>query len=143
MNKENNLPFGEDINYWQTSRISPDTWMSKTRRLIESYGGKVLQEAFGSEASGRAAFMINFQIEEDMFKTVWPVLPSKKGNDSSARVQAATMLYHDIKAKCLIATVLGHRAAFFSYLMLPNGQVASQLAVPELIKHMPALLKIT
>lgn len=76
--------------------------------------------------------MLGFEIEDDRYKVIWPVLPSKSGNEQAARRQAATMLYHDIKAKCLTAKVMGARSAFFSYLMLPDGRVAAQLADPDL-----------
>ena len=36
------LPFAESVNYWKTSRTSPDTWMDKVRRQIEKLGGQVL-----------------------------------------------------------------------------------------------------
>ena len=43
------LPYAEDIgHYWETSRSSPDQWMEKTTKLIESLGGIVLAEGFES-----------------------------------------------------------------------------------------------
>lgn len=95
---------------------SPDTWTERAIKQIEKLGGKVLTEAFGSEpATGRSAFMIGFEINNDKFKLAWPVLPTKTagGNERAARIQAATMLYHDVKARCITATVLGSRKAFF------------------------------
>ena len=136
------LPFAEDVNYWQTSKSSPDSWMEKTKRLILGLGGKVLMEGFGSEPmSGRSAFMLAFEIKGDHFKIVWPVLPSRGRNEGAARIQAATLIYHDTKAKCLSAVVLGARAAFFSYLMLPDGRTAVEASVPELAKGVPAMLR--
>ena len=84
--------------------------------------------------------MLGFEIESDRYKVIWPVLPSKSGNEQAARRQASTMLYHDIKAKCLTAKVMGSRSAFFSYLMLPDGRVAAQLATPEIADAFPPLL---
>lgn len=137
----NELPYAEDVNYWKTSKSSPDAWIDKTKRQIERLGGKVLLEGFGSEpAIGRAAFMLGFEIGGDKFKAIWPVLPSKAGNEKAAKVQAATMLYHDVKAKCISAAVLGARAAFFSFLMLPDGRTAAEASVPELAQAIPALL---
>ena len=134
------LPLGEDVNYWQTSKSSPDSWMEKTKRLILGLGGKVLMEGFGSEPmSGRSAFMLAFEIKGDHFKIVWPVLPSRGRNEGAARIQAATLIYHDTKAKCLSAVVLGARAAFFSYWMLPDGRTAVEASVPELAKGIPAI----
>jgi len=140
----NTLPYAEDINYWKTSKSSPDTWMDKTKRQIKQLGGDVLMEGFGSEpTTGRAAFMLGFEIGGDKFKIVWPVLPSKSGNEKAARIQAATMLYHDVKAKCVSAAVLGTRAAFFSFLMLPDGRTASEVSAPELAQAIPALFAST
>ena len=100
----------------------------------------MLMEGFGSEpTTGKSAFMLAFEIEGDNFKVVWPVLPSKRGNEKAARRQAATMLYHDVKAKCLSAVVLGARAAFFSYLLLPDGRTAIEATIPELTNGIPAL----
>jgi hypothetical protein len=55
-------------------------------------------------------------------------------------VQAATMLYHDVKAKAVSAKVHGVRAAFFQYLALPDGRTAAQLAAPDLTDRYPRLL---
>ena len=84
--------------------------------------------------------MIAFSIGKDKFKVVFPVLDSKTGKAVAAKRQAATMLYHDIKAKCMVASVLGAKAAFFSYLMLPDGRTASEVATPELAQNFPLLL---
>ena len=135
------LPFAEDVNYWKTSKSSPDIWMERCQRQIEGLGGEVLGEGFGREPqSGRAGYMLAFQIGDEQYKVIWPVLPSKSGNDRAARVQATTLLYHDIKAKAISAAVLGARAAFFTYLALPDGRVAADIAAPELVKLAPALL---
>lgn len=135
------LPNAEDVNYWKTSKSSPDTWMDRSRRQIEKLGGLILLEGFGSEPSlGRAAYMLAFELDGEGYKVIWPVLYSKTNNEKAARVQAATLLYHDIKAKCISAAVLGARAAFFSFLMLPDGRTAADVAIPELIKLAPAML---
>lgn len=136
------LPYAEDINYWKTGKSSPETWIERTLKIISNSGGEIIREAFGSE-SGRAAYLIEFSINGDNFKIVWPVLTSKTDNDKAARVQAVTLLYHDTKAKCLKATVWGHRTAFFEYLTLPDGRQASQLSAPEIMAHVPDILQIT
>ena len=136
--------YAEDVNYWKTGRSSPDTWMDKTKRQIERLGGQVLMEGFGSEPmTGRAAFMLAFEIGGDKFKVVWPVLSSKGGNEKAARIQAATMLYHDVKAKCISAAVLGVRAAFFSFLLLPDGRTTAEVSTPELMQVIPELFAST
>jgi hypothetical protein len=107
------LPYAEEVNYWKTSKSSPDAWMERTRRQIEKLGGTVLAEGSGSEPGlGRAAYMLAFEIEGEHYRVVWPVLPSKTGDEKAARRQAATLLYHDLKAKAISAAVLGARAAF-------------------------------
>ena len=133
------LPYGEDLNYWQTSSSSPDQWIEKAKKLILQLKGKILAEAFGSDASGNSAFMLAFEISGDQFKVIWPVLPSKTKKERAAKVQAATFLYHDIKAKCLSATILGARMAFFSYLLLTDGRMASELSDPEMSENWPLL----
>ena len=131
----------ETMNYWKTSRTSPDAWLEKARGQIEKIGGIVTAEAFGKDADGRSAYMLSFRIGADTFLVVWPVLPTKRAHDErAARIQAATMLYHDVKSRCLAARVLGHRSAFFSYLLLPDGRQAAQAAAPEIARMFPKLL---
>lgn len=126
-------PYAEKVNYWQTSRVSSDSWITKAKVQIEKVGGTILGEVFGSNSiAGTSAYMIAFQIGSDQFKLVWPVLESETGNHAAARIQAATMLYHDVKAKCIAAKVHGTRKSFFPYLMLDSGQVASDVGNPEL-----------
>lgn len=135
------LPFAEDINYWKTGRSAPDIWIERAVRQIEALGGEVVSEAFGRDGDGRGAFMLAFKLNGDGFKVVWPVLPSKRGEEKAARVQAATLLYHDVKAKAITASVLGSRVAFFAHLALPDGRTASEVATPELTNAIPLLLQ--
>lgn len=135
------LPYAEDVNYWKTSKSSADTWITQTREIIEGFGGKVEQYIFGEDTrTGQAAFMLGWSINGDRFKIVWPVLPTKSGNERAARVQAATFLHHDCKAKAIAATILGHRVAFFNQLLLPDGRLASEVADNELVKMIPTNL---
>jgi len=135
--------YAEDLNYYRTGKSGPDAWITLAKGEIRRAGGTVQAEAFGSDASGRAAYMLTFQIGGDQFKLVWPVLESRDPkNEQAARVQAATMLYHDIKAKCVTAKVMGARAAFLPYLLLPTGQTASQSSSADLLEMLPKLLLI-
>ena len=135
------LPFAEDIgHYWMTGSSPPDTWIEQAKKLIMGIGGEIFAEGFGS-SQGRSAFMIAFKIEDNQFKVIFPALPSRTGKELAAKRQAATMLYHDIKAKCMVASVLGNKVAFFSYLMLADGRTASELATPELPGAFPFQLK--
>jgi len=88
---------------------------------------------------GNSAFLIAFEIGGDQFKVIWPVLPTKTKKERAAKIQAATFLYHDIKAKCLSATILGARMAFFSYLLLSDGRMAAELSDPEMTENWPRL----
>jgi len=135
------LPFAEDVNYWQSGKSPPDAWIDRTKALVKGLGGVILMDAFGSDASGRAAFAMQLEIGGEQYKVIWPVLPSRTKNERAARIQAATMLYHDVKQRCLSAVVLGARAAFFSYLVLPDGRTAAEVATPELADSLPALLR--
>ena len=133
--------YAEELPYYQTSTSSADAWMDKACTEIKRYGGKILNEGFVREQSGRAAFLLEFQIADDNFHLVWQVLKSKSGNDKAAKIQAATTLYHDVKAKCLRAAWVGARAAFLEWLMLPGGQTAGQATTPELQQAIPDLFR--
>lgn len=132
--------YAEDVNYWKTGTSAPDAWIERTKREIVAVGGMVGPEAFGNDGQGRAAYMLEFSFGRDRFRVVWPVLKSKTKNDRAARIQAATMLYHDVKAKCVSAKVHGMRAAFFQYALLPDGRTAAQVADPEIVNLYPKLL---
>jgi len=132
------LPYCEDVNYWKTGVSSPDTWMEKTKRCIKGINGRILSEAFGNDGT-QSAFLLQFQIGNDTFKLIWPVLSSRVGNEKAARIQAATFIYHDVKAKCDTVRILGARTAFFNYLMLPDGRTAAHASVPELMIGIPNL----
>lgn len=135
------LPFAEDVgHYWETSKSSPDVWIDRAKKIIKDLDGEIVADGYGS-ASGRAAFMLAFRIKKQNYKVVWPVLPTYSGKDAAAKRQAATMLYHDVKAKAMTASVLGTEVAFFSYLMLPDGRAVSELAKPELSSAFPLQLR--
>jgi hypothetical protein len=134
------LPFAEDINYWKTGTSAPDTWIDKAIRQIETLGGEILRHGFGSDVSiGRAAYMLEFVIDRTTYKAIWPVLPTKGNDNRAARRQAATMLYHDVKARCISATVLGARTAFFAYMILPSGGTAATSSSKQLAAAMPSM----
>jgi hypothetical protein len=140
------VSYAEDLPYWKTSKISPDTWLQKAVREVERAGGEVTSEGFGRH-HGRSAFMIRFELEGDSFRVEWPVLGSKyEGLDRDstflgrARRQAATMLYHDVKSSCVKARALGARAAFLAHLEMEDGRTAHQLSQGEIRGAFPLLL---
>jgi hypothetical protein len=118
-----------------TSKSSPDSWLDKAEQLIRGHGGKVLSRAYGSTAEG-AAYLLAFEYGGDRYKIVWPVLPTRRSPEA-ARIQATTLMFHDIKAKLLSGKVIGFRPAFFSYLMLPDGRVTTEVAMPDLAATLP------
>lgn len=135
-------PFAEDLPYWRTSRTSHDGWIEKLRRLIENtFHGAIDREAFG-KSDGRAAFLVEFTVEGERFRICWPVLESRHEDELAARRQAATMMYHDAKARALAAKVFGARFAFFQYLLLGDGRTVGQLADRELALEIPSVLRL-
>lgn len=135
--------YAEDCNYWKTGTSSPDVVLDRAKAEIRTAGGRVLDEAFRRDELGRAAYLLEFSLGGEHFRAVWPVLPTRTKKDvdeRAARIQAVTMLFHDIKAKAVAAKVHGVRAAFFPYLLLPDGRTTSQLATPELSERYPQLL---
>jgi len=123
--------------YYMTSKSLPDDWLDKTEKLIEGHGGRVLSRGYG-KAEGRAAYMLGFELDGQRYKIVWPVLPTKKG-EQAARIQAATLMYHDVKAKIVSAEVIGNWQAFFQYLMLPDGRTTAEVVDAELALVLPDL----
>jgi len=123
--------FAEDLPYWKTSSSGPDAWLEKASREIGKAGGNILAEGFGN-SNGDAAYMLRFEMDGSTYRIVWPCAKSKRGDTDNAftkasRRQAATMLFHDVKAMCVKARALGSETAFFSHLELPGGKVASEM----------------
>jgi hypothetical protein len=136
------FPFAETINYWKTSTSSPDVWVSKTIEVIQKLGGSNIAEGFGS-VDGRAAYAVTFEFQGDRFRSAWPVLPTKRPEDfRAARIQAATLMYHDAKAKALAASVMGIRTAFISNLLLPGGKTTAEASNVELLAAVTGPLRL-
>jgi len=135
--------FAEDLPYWKTSGSSPSKWLEKARRCLEQAGG-IIEAEFSGDQGGMAAFVLAFMLEGDQFKIIWPVAkPKKQGEEQAARRQSATMLYHDIKSRCVAVRIRGARTAFFADLCLPGGKTAAQVSAPHLLAHMPKVLTCT
>ena len=132
------LPYAEEVNYWRTGKGPADDWIDKAKRQIEEVGGIVHGEAYG-RMDGRHAYMLAFGFGPDDFRIEWPVLESQHGDESAARRQAATFVYHDVKAKCMAVKIKGPRVAFFEYLLL-NGRTMSSYGNPELAAAIPKML---
>lgn len=93
---------------------------------------------------GHKAFLMEFTFGEDKFRALWPVLSTEyeyNDNDKASKRQAATLLYHDVKARSLRCAIFGARNAFFDFLLLEDGRTTAQLSSPELIDRMPKFLE--
>ena len=140
-----NLPYADEVPYFKTGASSPDTWLDKAAVELKRRGGRVNMRAQGTDPmTGGEALMFVFELEGESFKILWPILPVKNEKDKlAARRQAATMIYHDVKAKCITAEVLGARTAFFSFLLLPDKRTVSELSAPELMNGLPDMKKLS
>lgn len=138
--------YAEDMNYWKSGKSDPDTWLQKSKNEIAGVGGKITREIQVSE-EGQAAYCLEFTIKEDRFKVMWPVLKCRSYDKMgvsvrAAKIQAATFMYHDIKAKCMVVKILGARKAFFSDLVLADGRVASSVGGDEVMALIPSILSL-
>lgn len=137
----NKLPYAEDIPYFQTSQSGSDTWIERTKKLINDAGGKQIKEAYVDEGD-RSAFMISFVIGSESYKIMWPVLPTKSNKQKAAKIQAATLMYHDVKSRCITSMVFGSHTAFLPFLLMADGRTASQVTTPELTNGLPGLITL-
>ncbi len=133
------LPYAETVNYWKSGSSTPDTWLDKAEKVIKDRGGEVVLRAEGTAEYGKT-FLVDFKFGDDPFRIIWPVLPSRSGNEKAAKRQAATLIYHEVKARSLRASIFGNRAGYFDFLLLPNGQTVSQLSTPELLESVPKMI---
>ncbi len=132
--------YAENINYWKTGKSQPETWLDRAEAELKKVpGSRVVGRAFGGLA-GSESYMFAFAVDGDKFKIVWPVLQSKTNDVKAARVQAATMLFYDVKHRCVVAKVFGARIAFFSNLLLPDGRTVAELETPEIAAGFTGLL---
>lgn len=125
--------YAEDVNYWKSSQTAPDTWIDKAKDEIRKVRGTITGEGFLSDGS-KSGYMLAFKFGDEAFQAVWDVLPSKTGNVRAARIQAATMLYHDVKNRCVLVKVKGIRFAFMPYLLLPDGRTAASVPAQDLFR---------
>ena len=132
----------ESVNYWRTSRRDPDTLLDLAENHIVDAGGKITARGLGM-FGGHEAVLLGFTIDGQDYRITWPVLPTRDDDRAArraARVQATTFVYHDVKAKCLAAQVLGWRTAMLPYLLTANGRTVAELSSPELERLLPRLL---
>ena len=134
------LSYVYELPYWRTSKTAPDVWIDKTVRLLENLGATVTGDGYAG-SSGVSVFVIVFKFGNEVFRVTWPVLRVRDPAVSfAARVQAATFMYHDCKAKALAAKVIGFRTAFIGQLMLPEGKTVSESSHTALLHHVRPLV---
>lgn len=137
------MTLAHDVNYWRTGQRDPDTQLGRAEQHILDAGGTIDARCIGM-IGGIESILLSFTIEGESFRIVWPVLATMNDDDRSlrraARIQAATFVYHDVKAKCLAAQVLGWRTAMLPYLITTNGRTVAELSNPELERCLPRLL---
>ncbi len=126
--------------YWKTGRSSPDEWLRKAIREIDKVGGKVNESGIIRQQDNEVV-LVGFKLEGDQFRLVWPVLAHDPRENQAAVRQAATMLYHDVKSRCVAAMVKGARWAFHAEMVLPNGMQAGSLSDGELMKCLPEMCR--
>lgn len=136
------MPYAEEVSYWRTGKSSPDAKIDDAARMIAAQGGAITGKGYLMHG-GREAFLLAFAVGGETYKILWPVLPVKrpdKTSEQAARLQAATFVWHSVKAKCSDAAVLGFRAAFAGNLLCYDGRTLAEVATPELAHAIPARL---
>ena len=128
----------EKFNYWKTGNTRPEIWVDKIKKELEKAGAKHIDTAV-INSSKSFSIVLRFVFDDDNFCINWKALDCRPGNEDAAKIQAATMLHHDIKSKCHgCKRVKGSRKAFFEYLVLPDGQIASEVGTHQLPKFLEA-----
>lgn len=131
--------YAEELPYFQTSKVGMETWMDKAEEEIKKAGGTITASGAVQQLT-QAAVFIAFELQGETYRVTFPVLESKRGNQKAAKIQAATMLYHDVKARSVAVRVLGAKVAFGGYRVLPDGRTDGQVSTPELVAILPKML---
>ncbi|MHC1733425.1 MAG: hypothetical protein AB9888_15510 [Bacteroidales bacterium] len=131
----------EYTNYWRSSRNPAEYWIDKAVAELKKIDATIKSQYFGDE-DGKSAYVLTVSIEGNDYRIVWPVMPCEYASDDNrkaARVQAATMIYHDIKARCISSQAIGIRTAFMPFLVVNNGKSLCELDTEEIVAYLPAL----
>lgn len=140
--------YAEQANYWQTSETKPNDWFERAQKEIEAAGGifrRVVQDDVKDPKTGQlTTYTIEFQIGGREMRVAYQTLESKYAEPPSRltarRVQAATALYYDVKARCVDAKFHGVDHAFLPYIVMKDGRTLVEGIVPELAAMaLPAL----
>lgn len=137
--------YAPDVDYWKTgSKRSAVQWIDLAVKQLRDHGATDVMQAIG-EQNGREAFLLQFLLAGQRFRILWEVLPlplkmQSEADQRAARVQAATSLYHDVKARCVAAARYGGEMGFFQFKVLPDGRTVQQLTDAELTERYSTML---
>jgi len=141
-----NITYADAFPYWKTGKSDPGTWIERAGEEIERAGGQLIGYACGRTGKGNMAHVLQFKLCGDLFRIVWPILTPKREKDALfARRQAATALFHDVKARCITLRFMGARAAFCAFILLPDGRTVGEVTtrapaeLPEILGEQHAL----
>ena len=136
------LPNAEDLPYWKSGQSPAESWLDKTEKLLVDAGGTVQLRMVGRQGEIEG-IIFGFVLAGDSYKLSWPVLPTRKEADRpAARRQAATMIYHDTKARVARLRIFGPRVVFADWLVLGDGSTVAERGgqgVPELLEGVKLL----
>lgn len=120
---------GKEVgHYWKTSRSSAGSWIDKAEDLISSIGANVRSSSkLGATDEEPACYMIAWHYDAKDYMVTWPILPHDEADRLAAERQAATFLYHEIKAAIVRKKVIGSTRAFAPWLVLPDGRNVQDL----------------
>lgn len=119
-----NTIYAEDLPYWKTSKSGVETWLDRTEKLLTEIKAIVHTRIVG-KSMGREGILIGYTINDEEFRISWPVLSTKKEGDSSAALrQAATMIYHDTKARVNRIKIFPPRVVFSDWLLIEGKTLA-------------------
>ena len=133
--------YAEDLPYFMTGKSSAESWREKAEVEIKR-AGCVVTSSGDIHQNGQSAVFIGFSVDGEAFRVAFPVLESKRDNVKAAKIQSATMMFYDIKARCVALRVLGARVAFGGYRILPDGRTDGQVSTPELAAALPKMLVV-
>ena len=120
-------------------------WLALAVSQLRSHGASQVVQAVGEGEGGREAYLLEFTLHDQRYKVVWPVLPLAASyrtdkNQEAARRQAATSLYHDVKARCVTAARYGSEMGFFQFRQLPDGRTVQEMTAVELMEGLPRMM---
>ena len=137
------LPIADELNYWKSGKSSPESWLDKVEKMITDVGGTVNTRLMG-RLGDYEGIMFGFRIGTESYKITWPVLPPKNDKDwPAARRQAATMVYHDTKAKMVSYRIFGPKVVFSNWLVAPDGKTLAERVPSEIANALNDIKLIT